>query len=173
MYSAALLPLQAAPRAFVGWYNQKMVLICSPPSLFSSCDTLMLSLFHTGSDLLSNTCRQPTPETLADVSQQTCAFISARFCSSPFSEQLSWLPPVFFLAHLCMVTVYLCSGDYLLFLSVFDCTVWVWFVSLCSPHSVLIRRGGITHDANNSSSIITATFRSDRSAFNQGTYIHY
>lgn len=77
---------------FSEWNNQKMFLICSsPPSsppLYSRlpplpADPLMLSLFLTGSDLLSNTFQQPTLTTHTNPTQQTPRF---DFC--PFSRIL-------------------------------------------------------------------------------------
>lgn len=79
------------PCTFVDWNNQKMFLICSatPRLLLPAVsplpsDPLMLSLFLTGSDLLSNTFHQPTPTTHADLSQQTPALLFF-----PFSRLLS------------------------------------------------------------------------------------
>lgn len=95
------------PCPFVEWNNQKMFLICSFPlhsqlsPLFS--DPLMLSLFLTGSDLLSNTFQHPTPTTDANLSQR-----ARRFYFCPFSGILSSSATVehrgfnlcFFQAHL-------------------------------------------------------------------------
>lgn len=61
-----------------------MFLICSAPPQLSplSSDPLMLSLFLTGSDLLSNTFQQPTPATHTDLSQQTLRFYFSHFLAS-------------------------------------------------------------------------------------------